>query len=155
MTKNPYQAFGQDTKKDAQRLRSSLLLLEKYPELETLVEALYAIDNGGDKAPLITLLKSTGSMRDALLADLLDRHDLEKKKGRGRRKRPDYVMPDDDLVLSQANAMVDDLAVEDPRLSLDQRIDRAAEKFGITTRSKLVEFRTGRRRSLRALIAQK
>jgi hypothetical protein len=139
---NPYRAFGQDT----QRLRSSMLLIEKYPELEALVEALHAIDNGGDKAPLIELLKSTGSLRDALLADLLDRHDLAKKKGRGRPKRPDYVMPDDDLRLSQANAAVDDLV--SPDCCLDEALDHAAEKYG-TTKKKLIDFRTGRRRSLR------
>jgi len=148
MNRNPYQQFGQDTKRDAQRLRSSLLLLEAYPELETMVEALHAIDNGGDKAPLVELLKSSGSMRDALLADLIDRHDLEKKKGRGRPPRPAYIMSDEDLNFSRANAYVDDQLLDDPNLSLDERIDRAAEKFG-TTRIKLVEFRDGRRRSLR------
>ena len=125
-----------------------MLLLEVHPELEPLVDALRDVDEseGANKAALVKLLKSTGDTRDALLADLIDRYDLAKKTGRGRPRRPAYVMSDDDLNLAQANGMVTKLV--SPDCSLDEALERAAAKYG-TTAGKLSEFRMGRRRSVR------
>ena len=130
----------------ALRLRSSLLLLEKYPELTVWVEALRDIDdsNGTDKASLVELLKSTGDKRDALLADLIDRYDFAKKKSRPR--RPAYVMTNEDLELSAANADIEDLRAQD--WTLTDAIKHVAARRGIKI-SQLEDFHANRRRSTR------
>jgi hypothetical protein len=132
----------------ALRLRSSMLLLENYPELESMVEALRDIDSseGADKSLLIALLKSSGSKRDELLADLIGRYDLVKSTRKGAHRRPAYIMSDIDLLLAQANSDVDDLRAEG--LTIPQAIERAAQARGVTA-GQLTEFRAGRRRSLR------
>jgi hypothetical protein len=144
--RNIYQQLGDETL----RLRSSMLLLEKYPELETLIEALHDIDGseGADKTKLIELLKSTGSMRDVLLADLIGRYDLVKPKRKGAHRRQAYIMSDTDLLLAQANAEVDIIRQKAKGWTISESIDLAASLHGVKA-TQLMEFHAGRRRSLR------
>jgi len=145
---NVYQQFAAEM----HRGRSSLLLEEAYPELQRLVEALRDIDDsaGIDKAALIDELNATGSKRDELLANLLERFDLVKKKGRGAPQRPAYVMSDIDLALAKGNAAVDELLLGDDRLTLEQAFDYVAwDTGGVFSANQLKEFRPGRRRSVR------
>jgi hypothetical protein len=130
----------------AESFRSSMLLIENHPELESLVEALHQVDSHGDKSLLIQLLKSSGCKRDELLADLFERYDLVKPKRRGAPRRPAYIMSDTDLKLARANGDVDRLKAKG--LKTPQAVEQAAQEHGVTV-SQLTEFRAGRRRSLR------
>jgi hypothetical protein len=144
---NPYQQFGAEMR----RGRSSLLLEEAHPELQRLVEALRDIDDsaGTDKAALIDELRTTGHLRGELLADLLERYELVKRKGKGAPRRPAYVMTDIDLSLAKGNAAIDMLLLGDDPLTLGQALDYVAWDMGVFTASQLGDFRTGRRRSVR------
>jgi hypothetical protein len=59
------------------------------------VNALEELDKNGDKSYLLSLLRSTNSLSHSVrlhIADLIERHDLRKKRGRPR--DPSYKMSD-------------------------------------------------------------
>jgi hypothetical protein len=144
-TRNVYQRFGDEARRD----QSSMLLFDAYPELTSLIEALRRVDEskGTDKAALIRVLRSTGSMRNKLLADLFERYDLVRPKRRCPPVRPAYVMSDEELLLAKANGDVDRL-MEEEELSIHEAIAQAALKHGVR-RNQLRDFRAGRSRSVR------
>jgi hypothetical protein len=121
-------------------------------ELEDLVDAIHAIDQYDvtnprpDKKPLIKLLMSRGTTppENKLLADWIDRKVPPTRAGRPR--RPVYTMSHDDRILSNACGDVEEL--RGGGLSVANAITQVAKERGIP-RSKLADFRDGRRRSRR------
>jgi hypothetical protein len=119
-----------------------------------LVDALHAIDQHGvtnprpDKKPLIDLLKSTGTMWNRLLADLINRYDL--KKPNYPTPRPIYSMSDENQALWQACYAVRDLVREgrDGKMSVADAITQVAEERNIR-RKKLADAYQGRARAMR------
>jgi hypothetical protein len=111
-------------------------------DLEELVNALHALDQIGNKKPLVELLKSRGTTptESVLLADLIDRHILPK---RGRRRDPIYVLKEDHHTMLNALARVGELRAGG--MSLDEAVTKSAQEHGIP-HSRLVEWRAGRSR---------
>jgi hypothetical protein len=91
--------------------------------------AVEAIDKRGDKAPLITLLWSDGTMPPearGFIADLLERYEL-KKKTRGRPRLPIY-----DRSLVEAILLIGIQRIKEYRergISVSEAVELAAEEF--------------------------
>ena len=120
-----------------------------------LVDALHAIDQHEltnpqpDKKPLIKLLKSTGTMWDKLLADLISRYDLIRPKRPGRHTRPIYRVSDEGHKSWQAHFEVQQLLSRpDGKLSVDDAITLVAKKCGLP-RQKVADAHQGRARAVR------
>jgi hypothetical protein len=89
--------YEQDADKGlSKRLTDNAFWLDDDADCE-LIEALHAIDQCGDKAPLICLLRARGNR---YLADLLERYDLKRK--RGRPQTPSYNKSDVEARLAMA-----------------------------------------------------
>src|SRR5450631_260601 len=116
------------------------------------LNALHAHDQFGvtnprpDKKLLIELLRSRGTTpaENKLLADWIERKVPPTRPGRPR--RPAYTMSKDDQILSSASGDVQELRAGG--LSVANATALVAKERGIP-RSKLADFREGRRRSRR------
>jgi hypothetical protein len=97
-----------------------------------------------DKAPLVEMLKSTRDQRDRLLADLIERWVFVKPRSRPR--RPAYLMSDDDIALAAANGAV--ITMVENGMKVADAVTLVSKERNIS-RSKLEDFRAGRRRSTR------
>jgi hypothetical protein len=127
-------------------------------DLEALVDAIHAIDQyrlpnpRPDKAPLIKLLESRGTTaaENKLLADLIDRVVLTWPVG--ARRRPAYMITDDEHVLLNACADVRDLRAKKlsvgEKLSVTDAVTRVAAELNIPY-SKLLDAYQGRTRAMR------
>jgi hypothetical protein len=121
-------------------------------DLDRTINAIHAIDQyklknpRPDKKPLITLLKSRGTSaaENKLLADLIER--LVLKWPVGARRRPAYVITNDDHALLNARADVSGLRAGG--LSVADAITQVAADYG-TPEQKLADAYQGRRRSMR------
>ena len=122
------------------------------PTLEDLLDAIHCVDQyqltdpRPDKKPLIKLLKSRGTTKaeNELLADLIDRVVLTWPVG--RRRRPAYLITDDDHHLSNARVSVKHL--RDDGLSVVEAITQVSKETGIPYQ-KLEDAHHRRRRSMR------
>jgi hypothetical protein len=127
-------------------------------DLEALVDTIYAIDQyrlpnpRPDKAPLIKLLKSraTTAAENKLLADLIDRVVLRWPVG--ARRRPAYMITDDEHVLINACADVKDLRdaakLSGKKLSVTDAVTHVAAKHDVPY-SQLLDAYQKRRRTMR------
>jgi hypothetical protein len=127
-------------------------------DLEALVDAIHSIDQyrllnpRPDKAPLIKLLESRGTTaaENKLLADLIDRVVLTWPVG--ARRRPAYMITDDEHVLLNACGDVRDLLdaakLSGKKLSVDDAVTRVAAKYN-TPYDKLLDAHHKRRRTMR------
>jgi hypothetical protein len=126
-------------------------------DLEALVDAIHAIDQyhltnpRPGKEPLIKLLKSRGTTKaeNELIADLIDRVVL--KWPIGKRRRPAYMITDDEHALLNACGNVRNLLDATPlgaKLSVNDAVMRIAAQYNIS-HSKLLDAYQRRRRSMR------
>jgi hypothetical protein len=127
-------------------------------DLETLVDTIHAIDQHRlpnprpDKAPLIKLLESRGTTaaENKLLADLIDRVVLTWPVG--ARRRPAYMITDDEHVLINACADVRGLRAKKlsvgEKLSVTDAVTRVAAEYNMPY-NKLLDAYQKRRRTMR------
>jgi hypothetical protein len=127
-------------------------------DLEALLDAIHCVDQyrlpnpRTDKKPLIKLLKSRGTTaaENELIADLIDR--LKLTWPVGARRRPAYMITDDEHVLLNACADVRDLRAKKlsvgEKLSVADAVTRVAAELNIPY-SKLLDAYQGRTRAMR------
>ena|SRR5690348_3826687 len=99
-------------------------------ELQPWIDAFLAIDAGGDKLPLIELLRKNVEMPWPApwhLADLLDRFNLTKRAKQGRKTTPSYDNPPALRKLIRAEKFYQRYARENRATAFE----RAAEKGGV------------------------
>jgi hypothetical protein len=152
---DPYAEYGNDFPSHLAPMIWSEIGEDDRSPLWGLVEALHAIDQLGvtnpqpDKKPLIKLLKSTGTMWDKLLADLISRYDLTRPKRPGRPRQPIYRVSDEAHEGWQAHFEVQELLCRpDGKLSVDAAITQVAKKRGLP-RQKVADAHQGRARAVR------
>jgi hypothetical protein len=127
-------------------------------DLEAMVDAIHAIDQyrlpkpRPDKAALIKLLGSRGTAaaENKLLADLIDRVVLTWPVG--ARRRPAYMITEDEHALLNACAEVRDLLdaakLSGKKLSVADAVTRVAAKYNMPY-NKLLDAHQKRRRTMR------
>jgi hypothetical protein len=148
---DPFEAYGNSSPHNlTHELRSDLE--DGNTCLQELLDAIHAIDQfhlenrRETKAPLIQLLMSRGTTRteNALLADLFDR--LVLKWPVGARRRPAYLISEDDHVL--INALYDVELLKTRGTKVGAALAQIAKKRDIPL-EKLVAAQNGQRRSMR------
>jgi hypothetical protein len=153
---DPYREYGESSVGNLAPIIWSEIGYDDQSPLWELVEALHAIDQLGvtnprpDQKPLIKLLKSTGTLWDKLLADLISRYDLKTPRRAGRPRRPIYSVSDDEAALWQAYFAVQDLVRKgrDGRLSVTDAVTQVSAERNIA-HSKLLDAYQGRARAMR------
>jgi hypothetical protein len=111
-------------------------------ELEELVNAIHALDQFGDKKPLVELFTSQGTTTAKLIADMIDRY-IPK---RDRRRQPIYVLRADHHIMLNAVAEVRELQASG--MSRADAITQVTEGHNIDI-NKMVEWVAGRARPMR------
>jgi hypothetical protein len=154
---DPYEEYGNSSSHNlTHKIRSEIDNGDR--GLEALVDAIHAIDQyrlpnpRPDKKPLVKLLESRGTTaaENKLLADLIDRVVLTWPVG--ARRRPAYMITDDEHVLLNACADVKDLRdaakLSGKKLSVADAVTRVAAELNIP-HSKLLDAYQGRTRAMR------
>jgi hypothetical protein len=100
-------------------------------EAEPWVDAIEAIDLRGDKKPLLALLKSQPGAAGLLLADLLTRHQLKRK--RGRQQVPIYKFTEQTIALQKAKEQYNKLLKTG--VSRNEALERVANKSPVSKRT--------------------
>lgn len=105
--------------------------------------AVEAIDLGGDKAPLVKLLRSNAELPPegrAFVADLLERYELRMRKGKPRTPAYDRTLVEAILLICIQRIR----EYRDRGIKLDDALDMAAEEFRFD-RDKLKDAYAGKR----------
>lgn len=113
------------------------------------INALWVIDHGGDKVPLINLLRSNSSIPKKakwLLADLLERYAL--KRPRGRSRTPAYDLSETEMWLRWADQAVRGYMRKG--MILDRAIEKAALRYEVNAET-LRTYHSGRHSSARRM----
>jgi hypothetical protein len=147
---DPYQEYGEEMSPGhyAPMIWSEVGYDDNSP-IWKLLDALHAIDQLGvtnqrpNKKPLIKLLKSTGTMWDKLLADLISRYDLVRPNRPGRPPLPIYCVSDENHLLWQARFAIKELRAKKKgkgKPSVDDAITQIARERGIPRRKVAAAF---------------
>lgn len=91
------------------------------------VEALRAVDESGDKVPLLELLVGDTPISPSArwhLADLLDRYKLATQASRGRKRTPSYDLPPAQIKLERARRYHEHLI--NTGMSVDESVQKAS-----------------------------
>ena len=111
-----------------------------------LLHALLKIDHKNDKSQLLTLLRSEDFKMTRTerwyLADLLERHEL--KKPRGRPRSPAYERSSSEALLELGVMRANELRAENRKLKVRDALVLAAQDFSISETA-LAAFYDGRR----------
>jgi hypothetical protein len=104
-----------------------------------IIDAIWHIDEHGDKAPLLKLLRDGGKRDgDYYLADLLERYDL-KHPPRGRRRTPAYDLTRRERVIALAcNRIRDRLKGMSVAAAIEEQVE-ACKDYGVTISADALE----------------
>jgi hypothetical protein len=103
-----------------------------------IIDAIWHIDEHGDKAPLLKLLRGSGEQGDYYLADLLERYDLQRP--RNRQRTPAYDLTRRERIIALACNSIrnrpDGVSVA---AAIAEEVQLCKQNFGVTISTDALE----------------